>query len=86
MFSLGVSEAGRTCRVSLEGQYFEVPRDQERLETALRAVAERRAAAVIEPRDGDVSYRCLGSVIFLAQKAGIVRVGFVSEPPAVAKR
>jgi ABC-type uncharacterized transport system auxiliary subunit len=81
VFTLSVSEAEQTCRVSMQGQQFEIPADQLRLKTALRVLAERRAAALVEPRGKDVGYRCLASIIVIAQEAGIVGVGFVAEPP-----
>lgn len=32
--------------------------------------------------DANASYRCIGGVIYTMQRAGFVKVGFISEPPA----
>mgnify|MGYP003574879492 CR=1 FL=1 len=57
---------------------------------ALRKEIERqeKAGGVTELPEvhirGDVrsSYRCIGGVIYTMQRAGFVKVGFISEPPA----
>ncbi|API58341.1 biopolymer transporter ExbD [Tardibacter chloracetimidivorans] len=58
---------------------------------ALRAEIERQEAmtgSVTElPEvhirgDANASYRCIGGVIYTMQRAGFVKVGFISEPPA----
>src|SRR3546814_9679558 len=57
---------------------------------ALRAEIERQEAmtgSVTElPEvhirgDANASYRCIGGVIYTMQRAGFVKVGFISEPP-----
>jgi biopolymer transport protein ExbD len=30
--------------------------------------------------DKDVAYRCIGGVVFTMQRAGFLKVGFISEP------
>jgi biopolymer transport protein ExbD len=57
---------------------------------ALRKEIERQEAAggvtelpeVHIRGDSNASYRCIGGVIYTMQRAGFVKVGFISEPPA----
>jgi biopolymer transport protein ExbD len=54
-------------------------------------VARLKAVAVKEPQpevhirgDGEVRYESVGRVVVAAQRAGIYKVGFITEPPAGA--
>lgn len=53
------------------------------LENRLRQVATLSPQPEVQIRgDGDVRYEPVGRVIFACQKAGIVKVGFITEPPS----
>jgi biopolymer transport protein ExbD len=55
----------------------------------LKAEIKRQEAAGTPPElpeahirgDRDVAYRCVGGVIFTMQRAGFLKVAFISEPP-----
>jgi biopolymer transport protein ExbD len=54
-------------------------------------VARLKVESVKEPQpevhirgDGDVRYESVGRVVVACQRAGIFRVGFITEPPAGA--
>jgi hypothetical protein len=83
-----LAERENSCVVEFEGKTFSLPRDQpsspeqKRLEAELATLSARKAKLHIAPVDPTaVSYRCFGGLIYLAQKAGLSSVGFVSEPP-----
>ena len=64
---------------------------------ALRAEIDRQERLGLPPElpevhirgDANAAYRCVGGVVYTMQRAGFVKVGFISEPPAgyvVARR
>lgn len=88
--SLSVREVNGECEVFWGVQ--KVPDKQTLLErgvVALRADIERQEAAggvtelpeVHIRGDQSAAYRCIGGVVFTMQRAGFVKVGFISEPP-----
>lgn len=61
--------------------------DQEALAGADALTARLKTVAVQEPQpeiqirgDGDAKYEAIGRVIFACQRAGIVKIGFITEP------
>jgi biopolymer transport protein ExbD len=71
--------------VDREGQIFW---NQELVETNTALVNKLKEVAVITPQpevhirgDRDSRYESVGRVVFGCQRAGIVKVGFITEPP-----
>ena len=62
------------CRAEVAGKAL----TEEALLAAARGWRERGARVVGTP---ETPYKCLGGTIFILQRAGIKRVGFVAEPP-----
>ena len=62
------------------GQSFALPSDEPALLMALRRQAAMSPAARV---DGDITipYKCFGYAVYVAQRAGFKRVGFIAEPP-----
>ena len=73
------------CRVTVEGQSYALPADELALLTALKPQAALHPAARV---DGNVAipYKCFGHAVFVAQRAGFKRVGFIAEPPKTDAR
>jgi len=82
LLELVLSRAGPTaCRVTVAARSFDLPRDEAALTAALRALAHPPdRTTVIVARDPQIVYRCVGGAIYIAQRAGLTRVGFLSEP------
>jgi len=70
-----------TCRISFAGLSFDLPRDDDRMTEAFKRQARKVRAAYILAGDPHVPYKCVGPAIIEAQRAGIVRIGFIAEPP-----
>ena len=63
----------RVCRLSFEGQSFDLPREAQRMESALReGRGRRRIVAVLS--DETTPYQCIGHAVYLAQRAGYRKV------------
>jgi biopolymer transport protein TolR len=76
-------ELDRSGRAVLNGEKLA----DEALAQRLAAVAVSRSEAELQLRaDRSVPYGRVVQVLALAHQAGIVRVGFVTEPPAPARR
>ena len=59
--------------------------DVETLATRLKAVSGKEPQPEVHIRaDGEVRYESVGRVVLAAQRAGIHKVGFITEPPAGA--
>jgi biopolymer transport protein ExbD len=74
--------------VNRDGEIFwgmeQVP-DVEALVTRLKAQSGREPQPEVHIRgDGEVRYESVGRVVLAAQRAGIYKVGFITEPPAGA--
>ncbi|MBK9520584.1 MAG: biopolymer transporter ExbD [Rhodocyclaceae bacterium] len=72
--------------VDKEGQIFW---NQQLVPTNKELVERLKEVAVIKPQpevhirgDRDTRYEAVGRVVFGCQRAGIVKVGFITEPPA----
>lgn len=67
------------CEVSVAGQTFSLPGDQDGMVTALQDL--RRKWRSISMSGGmETPYRCIGHAIYLAQRAGFKKVGFEAQP------
>jgi biopolymer transport protein ExbD len=71
--------------VDKEGNYFwnnkQVP-DVPALITRLKEEAVKEPQPEVHIRgDQDVRYEAVGKVVYACQKAGIIKVGFITEPP-----
>jgi biopolymer transport protein ExbD len=74
--------------VNRDGEIFwgmEQMPDVETLVTRLKAVSVKEPQPEVHIRgDGEVRYESVGRVVLAAQRAGIYKVGFITEPPAGA--
>jgi hypothetical protein len=67
------------CEVSFAGQTFSLPGDQDGMVTALQEL--RREWRSVSMSGGmETPYRCIGHVVYLAQRGGFKKVGFVAQP------
>jgi hypothetical protein len=72
-----------TCKVTVIGETFSLPADEERMVLALRALRrEWKSARAVG--DTDTPYRCFGHSIYIAQMAGFRKVDLVTDRPATA--
>lgn len=67
------------CTVRIEGHRYEVSDDNWQLGRHLQHLKRQDRDLRLE-FSTNVPYRCVGGLIFLAQRLGL-RIGFVSEPP-----
>lgn len=73
-----------SCSVVLAGRAFSLPAQDAALAEAMQAV--RAQGSVLTVRAGaSTPYRCVGGVIFTAQRLGIA-IGFTAAPPAQDRR
>jgi biopolymer transport protein ExbD len=74
--------------VNREGEVFwgtERLPDNETLVERLKAESKKEPQPEVHIRgDGEVRYESVGRVVLAAQRAGIFKVGFITEPPAGA--
>ena len=74
--------------VNRDGELFwgmEPLADAEALTARLKAVSTKEPQPEVHIRgDGEVRYESVGRVVVAAQRAGIHKVGFITEPPAGA--
>ncbi len=74
--------------VNLDGEmYWGVERvpDIETLVNRLKLVAVKEPQPEVHIRgDGEVRYEAVGRIVVACQRAGILKVGFITEPPAGA--
>ncbi len=71
--------------VDREGQAFwnAQPVDRNALEVRFKALSAQQPQPEVHIRgDQDARYEFVGRVILMAQQAGIVKVGFITQPPA----
>ena len=71
--------------IDKEGQVFwnEKPVDQKELLARLKVISVQKPQPEIHIRgDQNTRYEFVGRVILTAQRAGIAKVGFITEPPA----
>ena len=70
--------ADGACTVEVGGRHFPLA-EGEAMEAEMRRLAAGGRRAVVEG-SGNTPYRCIGTVIYRAQRAGFTRVGFVAQP------
>ncbi|HEX8364270.1 MAG TPA: hypothetical protein VF603_03185 [Allosphingosinicella sp.] len=82
LLELVLTRAGpAACRVTVAAHSFDLPRDEAGLTAALQVTAHPPdRTTVIVARDPQMVYRCVGHAVYIAQRAGLTRVGFISEP------
>jgi biopolymer transport protein ExbD len=66
----------------------EVYWNEQKLSGTEDLVARLKKVAVVQPQpevqvrgDGDARYESVGKVVFACQRAGILKIGFITEPP-----
>ncbi|WP_069338963.1 hypothetical protein [Sphingobium yanoikuyae] len=75
--SAGKPEA-QSCTARISDQSFDI--SDPALETTLKPFAERHMNVHLIGVT-DVPYRCVGSLIYLMQRIGFPKIGFISEAP-----
>ena len=74
-----------TIAVNVEGEVFwneQMVADNEALLAKLKEAAVRQPQPIVHIRaDQKTRYKAVGQVVFDCQRAGIAKVGFVTEPP-----
>ncbi len=70
----------QACSVEVEGRRFALPGQQSSLAAHLRRLARSSQGAVIGGADEQPALRCWVAAMFVAQRAGFPRLGFVSPP------
>lgn len=78
-------EPPNTCRMTVNGQTFTLFTDEAGSLAALRQQAAVVSAATVTG-DFRTPYKCFGGAVYLAQRAGFERVGFVAEPPLATSK
>jgi hypothetical protein len=68
------------CSVEVEGRHFPLPSSQRSLDAHLKRLARSSQGAVLGGADDQPALRCWVAAMFVAQRAGFVRLGFVSPP------
>ncbi|HYI39718.1 MAG TPA: hypothetical protein VE053_05290 [Allosphingosinicella sp.] len=68
------------CRASLGGRDFALPANEAAFLAALRSRAKASPDAIVTAGE-TTPYDCFGHTVFLAERAGFRRVGFIAEPP-----
>ena len=68
------------CGVTVGGHAFTAD-EQEALLATLRRLAVNGRKALLITDGTNTPYRCFGSAVYAAQRAGFADIGFVSEPP-----
>lgn len=72
-----------TAHVTIEGQQFVLPDEQDRLAAMLKAMPDKGRPVMINVTGKvETPYRIFGGIIYLAQAAGFTKITFVAEPPA----
>lgn len=72
-------EAPDICRVSVGDQSFLMPEQDDALLAALKMLVKKgRNLSILGGIE--IPYRCIGHTIYVAQRAGFKKVGFVAEP------
>lgn len=74
-YKLAVWAEGKSCRVAIDGR----PVPSARLERELRKLPKTNSSEVHVSAAVETPYRCIGGVIYSAQKAGFIRIGFVTD-------
>jgi hypothetical protein len=70
-----------SCVVSFTDHHFTLPAQEKQLLVALRQQVRSSMDAFVTGGP-EIPYKCFGYAIFVAQRAGFARPGFIAEPPA----
>lgn len=77
--TINISHSGDDhCSATIGGRVLD-PKDENALKTIL-APYDLRKVEVHLIGDIDTPYRCIGGVIYALQRAGVAKIGFISEP------
>jgi len=68
-----------TCKIEVEGKSFSLPKDEDALLVALKSRSSK-GRRISVGGGTEIPYRCIGHAIYLAQRAGFEKVGFIAEP------
>jgi hypothetical protein len=71
---------GETCRIVIEGRPYSLPADEARIAAHLQSVKRRQRRARLVLTNPDTPYRCIGGLIYQAQRIGLA-LGFIAEQP-----
>jgi hypothetical protein len=77
-----VGGQGAGCRVAVEGRLHALPAGAARVAAHMRSLRRRHRRARLALTGLDTPYRCVGNVIFQAQRAGLPLGFFAAPPPA----
>ena len=69
------------CIVNVESRPFTLPAGEARLTAHLQRLTARSQGALMGGEDEAPSYRCWTFALFVVQRVGFKRLGFVSAPP-----
>lgn len=81
---IGVTGDDR-CIVNVERRRFRLPAGEARLTAHLKGLTGRSQGALMGGEDKAPSYRCWTFALFVVQRVGFKRLGFVSAPPESGK-
>jgi hypothetical protein len=79
-----VGGEGPACRVVIQGQRYALAADETRIAAHFGSLKRRHRRARLVLVEPDTPYRCVGGVIFQAQRAGLP-LGFVAAPPPASR-
>jgi hypothetical protein len=68
------------CIVNVERRRFRLPTEEARLTAHLKSLTGRSQGALMGGEDRAPSYRCWTFALFVVQRVGFSRLGFVSAP------
>jgi hypothetical protein len=79
--SVACDSRNKHVSVTVAGRHIDNIRSDQG-ERALTKALPDRGRMITVTNSVDTPYRCIGSLIYLLQRLGYLRVGFISEPPA----
>jgi hypothetical protein len=79
-----VAGEGVACRAVIEGRRYTLSADEARILAHFGWLKRRHRRARLVLVNLDTPYRCVGGIIFQAQRAGL-RLGFIAEPPPAGR-
>ena len=77
-----VEDKGENCQADAAGRRFTLPAEERQFSRYLRGFRASSSQVMVMPATQDITYRCFSTTLFLTQRAGFSKVGFVAEPPA----
>ncbi len=73
------------CIVNVENRRFTLPAGEARLTAHLESLTGRSQGALMGGENEAPTYRCWTFALFVVQRVGFARLGFVSAPPEAGK-